>query len=94
MGIRDSWMVVNDEQLSGTCQPCGQVAACSIIVPSLALRGTNSGKNIVGSALESLLEHMQLLIQFGQLLAFATDLAHGMQNRCVVPATEQFADFR
>ena len=39
-------------------------------------------------AFEGLLQDMQLLIEFGQLLAFAGDLAHGMQHRGVVAPTK------
>lgn len=43
---------------------------------------------VVASALECLLEYVQLLVEFGQLLTFATDLAHGMQHGGVVAPTE------
>ncbi len=43
-------------------------------------------------ALERLLQHVQLLVQLGQLLAFARDLAHRMQHRRVVAPPEKLAD--
>lgn len=41
-----------------------------------------------GSALERLLENVQLLVQFRYLLAFSADLAYGMQDRGVVSSTK------
>jgi hypothetical protein len=46
-----------------------------------------------GSAFERLFQHVQLLVQFGHLLALAANFAHRMQHGGVVAATKQFSDF-
>src|SRR5574343_1038272 len=45
-----------------------------------------------GSALEGLLQHVQLLVQFGELLALARNLAHRVQHGGVVAPAEQLAN--
>ena len=46
------------------------------------------------SAFERLFQHMQLLVEFGQLLALAANLANRVQYSCVVTATEKLSYFR
>ena len=43
-------------------------------------------------ALEGLLEHVQLLVEFGQLLALGRDFAHRVQHRGVVAPAKELAD--
>src|SRR5690348_13942705 len=46
------------------------------------------------SSLQCLFKHMQLVVDFGALAAVCRDLAHRVQDRGVVAAAEQLADFR
>src|SRR4030095_10137399 len=46
------------------------------------------------SALQRLLEHVQRVVQFAVLAAFAADLPHRVQHRRMVATAEQFTDLR
>ena len=50
------------------------------------------GKNGLSSALERLFQHVQLLVEFGQLQALGVDFAHGMQHGGVVTPAKELAD--
>ena len=94
VGIRDRRLVSEDEQLLGSRHPCGQVLVCARTVPSFVPGTASSARRITESTFERLFKHMELLVQLGQLLSLAADLAHGVQHCRVVAATKQFADFR
>ena len=70
------------------------VDRCSVackLSPGLSL-DIDCERSASSSAFERLLEHVQLLVQFGILLAFGGDLAHRMQHgRVVSPVASRLA---
>ena len=71
---------------------CGQGPGCAGFLHSLVSRGVVPALFRFGLAFQGLLKNVQLLVKFWVDGALGADLAHRVQHRGVVAATEQFTD--